>query len=224
MRSVSIMMMLLTAVAGAACQEQVVSMCADAKLVNGWCPESEVGYVASLPVANHSLFEALDAHGHAMEIEHVRCQTCLEAMKTDGFCGPCRIGYVNRAAYFSPLTWTLARGRPTDVAQLECAECRTHANRCHVALADPTADATGWCGTCRTGWVGNVAFRDAERYESAAAELPRLLAAIRMSDRCEYCAVALFMDKRCPRCDIHYRDGAELVRDPAARAPAGSEG
>ena len=136
MRIVAILMMLVTAVAGTAGHDPVVETCAEARLVNGWCKTCEIGYVASVPVRNHDLFEALDAHGHPMDIEFVRCPTCREAIETDGYCERCRLGYVRSAGYFSRLTWTLARGKLTDLSKIECAECREHANRCHVALTD----------------------------------------------------------------------------------------
>lgn len=207
----------------------VACTCARAKLRNGWCSACRVGYVAGIPVRSAMLFEALDAHGHDIDPSSIECAECRAAIGADGFCPTCRRGFVQGQLYFSRLTYAIAKGSFADPAAISCLRCRgileaepARAQRRIDAIKDhrpPRAsavpggstarfgdDEAAWCGDCRIGYVGNVAFRDRAMLAVGRAECDRLLRAIAMADRCASCAVAFFMGARCPRCRIDYRE------------------
>ena len=50
--------------------------CEEARRTNGWCAAKNVGYVASVEIRSHALYEALDAHGHDIDPAAVTCATC----------------------------------------------------------------------------------------------------------------------------------------------------
>lgn len=86
--------------------------CAVSKLYGGWCKGCGVGYLAGIEIKSADMFEALDAHGHDIMPERIRCQRCREAIPKDGYCKICRMGFVNKLAYLSRLTYLLAQGEP----------------------------------------------------------------------------------------------------------------
>ena len=178
----------------AAALEDKECRCVTAKLTNGWCSQCEVGYVASVKIPSYMLFEALDAHGHTVSPDRIKCESCQKVLQNDGFCERCKIGFVRKKAYFSRLTYCLARGDVKDLSKITCSSCRQ--------LKEP-----GWCDHCKMGLVGNVAFRDRESLAQAAKEYRLLLSAVETLKRCEMCAVARFTGSKCPKCQISYRDG-----------------
>ena len=172
-----------------------VCTCADARLVNGWCETHEKGYLASIEIPSKRLFEALDAHGHEVDPDSFKCETCRHALETDGFCEDHRIGFLNGQAYFSRLTHVLSSGSITPIGEIDCPLCRAN------------AEGHGWCDAHGIGMIGNVAIEDREAYEHAVESMRILHEAIRAAGRCEYCAVAIQTDTTCPRCRIRYRNG-----------------
>ena len=175
--------------------------CEEAKRTNGWCREANVGYVASLLIRSPMLYEALDAHGHAVDPSAVACGTCRAALKSDGFCADHRMGYVGGEAYLSPLTYHLARGRSIDPAAITCRACRRHTR------------GIGWCDRHRVGIVGRVAFDDRQEFEELVEAYRLLEAAIRTSERCETCAAAMVAEGYCPVHRLKYRDGQAIAGD-----------
>jgi hypothetical protein len=176
-----------------------VCMCADARLVNGWCEAHEVGYVAGLEIRSAELFETLDTHGHVIAPEFIRCAKCLEARQTDGFCEEHRMGFVEGLAYLSPLTYHLAKGEiKQDLDGIACPVCKRN------------AESYGWCPKCNVGMVGHVEIRDTASFEKLLRAYDTLLSARETVARCELCASAMVVDGRCPVCKIAYKDGQPI--------------
>ena len=175
--------------------------CAEARHANGWCEATDTGYVGGLPLRSKMLWETMDAHGHELDLTTFQCTNCKQAIRTGGFCELHRIGFVHDLAYFSRLTYELARGEAIDPAKLDCPVCRRN------------AATHGWCDEHRVGLAGDIAIRDRAAWERVAAELELLERASATAERCEYCAVAMVTDTRCPFCRVEYRDGRELPED-----------
>jgi len=168
------------------------------KLHNGWCEACKKGYVAGILVPSAMLLEALDAHGHDFDPASIKCKTCQEAIKTQGFCDRDNMGFIHNLAYVSRLTYHLAKGTPMDVSKLTCKKCRQFARK------------HGWCEACHRGMAGNVVFTNRNDFEQAARQIDFLMSVIKMIDRCEMCAVARFTGGKCPKCNILYeRDQPE---------------
>jgi len=152
------------------------------------------------------LFEALDAHGHEIDLSAVRCPTCKKSSEHDGYCEVCRIGFYRKKAFFTRLTFELARGTPLKREALKCEECRRH------------MEPTRWCERCDTGNIGNVLVSSKQGYEAAKREFERLLAAIKMLPQCERCALAYFMRTLCPDCRKSF-DAEGLNDKPRPESP-----
>jgi hypothetical protein len=173
--------------------------CEAARLDTGWCELHDVGYVASIPIRSRVLYETLDAHGHTLDLDAFRCESCKEAIRTDGFCERDRIGFIERQAYFSRLTYELARGEKRPPETTACPVCRENAG------------SHGWCETHGVGMIGAVQAKDRQGYDKAAAALEILIAANEVSATCEGCAVAMITDSLCARHRISYRDGKPVA-------------
>ncbi|MGE3165332.1 MAG: hypothetical protein AB7O52_10545 [Planctomycetota bacterium] len=171
-------------------------VCAEAVVQNGWCTACDRGYVAGIVIRLEMLWEALDAHGHVIDPDRIECSQCQLALAQDGFCESCRWGFVGQQLYYSRLTYLLARGQV--VSELACAQCRE-------ASADPC-----WCGDCEAGMIGNVRLDDRSLFLLAVPELARLRRAIELTKQCRFCAVASFLDSRCMKCRIEYRNGQSI--------------
>ncbi len=169
--------------------------CAATKTSNGWCGGCDIGYVAGVQIKSRELFEAIDAHGHQVDPNSYRCESCREALATDGFCGACKTGFVRKEAYFSKLTYYLAKGSARDPSEIKCSACRE--NSAHQ----------GWCDACGVGMVGRFAFTDRADFEAASKAQRVLIRAIELAAKCEICAIAMAVDRSCYRCNISYEDG-----------------
>ncbi len=176
--------------------------CEADKVKNGWCRKCEVGYVAAVAITSEVLFEALDAHGHHIDANSMKCESCQKALASDGFCTRCNWGFVDQQLYFSKLTYSLATGKTKALSSIKCSSCRKN-------ILKP-----GWCDSCEVGMVGNVAFGDKKMFGQASREYRKLLAAVQVARRCEICAVALMTDTKCPTCKKTYKDGKEIVIPP----------
>jgi hypothetical protein len=163
--------------------------------MSGWCERHGVGYVADVRIRSWALYETMDAHGHAVGISTFQCPQCQKAFDSDGYCVEHRIGFVGKKAYFSRLTFELARAQTTDPAKLYCPVCRKNA-RGH-----------GWCEAHQTGMVGSLAIKGKERYQEVAKAIEILEIASKKSENCEHCAMAIVTDGRCPFHRINYKDG-----------------
>jgi hypothetical protein len=140
----------------------------------------------------------MDAHGHAIGVATLECPECQKAFDSEGFCEEHRIGFFEKKAYFSRLTFELARAQIANPAKITCPVCRKNA-RGH-----------GWCEAHQIGMVGNFAIRGRERYQEVAKALEILEIASTTSARCEHCAMAIVTDGRCPFHKINYKDGHPL--------------
>ncbi len=176
--------------------------CAASKLKGGWCKVCRVGHLASIKIESEMLFENLDAHGHDIDPSRLQCEVCKKAIKTDGYCDACRMGFVRGLAYLSRLTYHLARGVARDVPAIQCATCRN--NAVHF----------GWCDLCKVGMIGNVTIAEKGDFERAVPEFQRLLEARKMMKTCEMCAVALFADGYCLTCKKSYLGGKVVSAAP----------
>ena len=184
--------------------------CDAARLQNGWCESCKVGYVAGVKIPSPVLFEILDAHGHPVQFDNMKCQSCRVAYKSNGFCKRHRVGYVGQLAYFSRLTYYLAQGKSQERTRNTCKACREN-SKTH-----------GWCKVCSIGRVGNVTFKDEKIQAKAAKQYQRLLASIAKLADCEMCAAALFSSSRCPLCKISYKRGSKASQEqeaPKKKAP-----
>ena len=174
--------------------------CAQALENGGWCDVHEIGFIGSVEVDSRLLFDALDAHGHTVDPATFDCPSCREAIATAGFCATHRIGFFEGKAYFSRLSYSLARGRRLVPAAVECPTCRRH------------MAARGWCATCGVGMVGNVAIHDRRDFDEVDRALSIVESANRVAARCEHCAMAMVTDTQCPVCGIRYEGGKEAGR------------
>jgi hypothetical protein len=187
-RGISVVIVLLTVRPADPLPESGPCNCESTKAVGGWCPECKVGYLAGVRIPSRTLFEVLDAHGHDIDLNALRCATCRKAAADHGFCESCRIGFREKKAYFSRLTYELSGARPVDRSRLKCEACRR--STAHLR----------WCTSCRLGMVGNLAFEIDVDFHFAKQEFERLLTAVEMLSTCEQCAVAYFARSICPKC------------------------
>jgi len=169
--------------------------CATAVLEDGWCGTCSVGYVAAIRVPSEALFDIVDAHGHEMDLSSLTCPGCRSAAASDGYCGTHKIGFVSGRGYVSLLTYFLALGDQVVGPDLRCEVCRGHLG------------SAGWCGRCGRGILGYKAYANRALFDRTQTARQRLLDAVAHLNTCEYCAVAMFADGRCPKCNITYRDG-----------------
>ena len=163
-----------------------------------WCEQHQVAWVAGVRLTSWELFEALDAHGHEVDIDLLGCAACKQAHADDGFCEEHRIGFVDGKAYFSALTYSLARGEIKEPLAISCPVCRKN------------AETHGWCSTHEVGMVGNVELRNEDDYRRAAEAYRRLLRASATAERCEVCAAMMMIDGTCRVHDATYKDGKLL--------------
>jgi hypothetical protein len=178
--------------------------CEEAQQRCGWCRRCNVGYVGGLRVASAVLFEGIDPHGHVLDNESLQLQACREAIRTDGYCDAVGFGFVGGRAYFTRLTYGLARAATVDDA---CAECRSLLGR------------TGWCAACSRGVVGNVALTDRTLFTQTAAEFARLRRGIELAQTCETCGVAMVAHHTCPTCLISYESLEPTLLRPSQPLP-----
>jgi len=173
--------------------------CPAAVLSHQWCWRCNVGYIAGRRIECTMLFEALDPHGHELDNESLQLQMCREAIRSDGHCDAVGFGFVGGKAYFTRLTWGLAKGQTVDPAALGCGTCGSHASE------------PGWCDSCSRGIVGNVAFAERDLFERTRHEYQILAAAIDRAPVCEFCACAMVAHLTCPKCQISYESGASAA-------------
>ena len=169
--------------------------CASRKEIGVWCDACAVGHVAAVRIKSVALFQAIDAHGHHTNPESLRCEACRKLAKSGGYCDSCRTGFVSGKAYFSKLTYLLARGTLTDSPSVKCKTCRGHTRE------------PGWCDTCSVGMIGHIAFKNKEVFNQALKARDVLLRAVEQVDKCLSCAIAMAVDRECRRCRKSYKDG-----------------
>lgn len=172
-----------------------VCTCATSRTTNGWCAVHAFGYVAGVKITSEWLYETLDAHGHDVDLSTFICPSCKSAIAASGFCDEHRVGFVGGRAYFSRLTYELARGTVLHPSEISCATCRKN------------SETHGWCDRDRVGMVGPYAIADRAAYDRAVHQVGILEVANAAAERCRYCAAAIVTDTQCPVCRIRYKDG-----------------
>lgn len=178
--------------------------CANVREQGGWCGVCKIGYVAAVRIESAALFHAIDAHGHNINPESFRCATCRKMIASDGFCASCRTGFAQGQAYFSRITYLLAKGTVRSAATISCATCKAHVGK------------PAWCEPCGVGMVGHVAFTDKEMFSRAKVAYDGLLAAVAKVPTCLSCAVAIAVDRSCRRCKKSYLHGKLVVSKKAS--------
>ena len=176
--------------------------CAQAIDSDGWCDVHGLGYIGSVEITSARLYETLDAHGHEVDPETFTCATCRRAIELQGFCDVHRVGFLGGQAYFSRLSYLLARAERIDASTIVCATCRGHLG------------GRGWCEACGMGLVGRIVIRDRASYDEVDRALAIVESAGQTASRCEHCAVAMVTDTTCPYCGIRYEGGKEVERVP----------
>lgn len=167
--------------------------CEQAKISGRWCIPCKQGYLAGVRIPSHQLFEALDAHGHEFDPNLLQCENCKRLAATEGFCDACGFGFWKNQLYFSALTYHLARGQT--VLEFNCDGCNANSVK------------FGWCDRCRRGMIGNIAISNPEEFDRATKAFQKLLLALEILPKCEWCAVALFSDGFCTTCKASYKAG-----------------
>jgi len=162
--------------------------CAEAIPQHGECEECARRWIAGREVPSATLHEALDAHGHEVDVERIICLECAEMVEVDGFCRRCRMGWIGEQLYYSEFSWALHHGTVRSEEPLECRGCRE------------LRGEAGTCGRCGTGWVGVVAFDDRSAHRIAMREFRRLEEAIERSRICDPCGATSFFGVLCPTC------------------------
>ena len=197
---------MLLLLGGVASTDVTRCACAPGPEIGRWCEMHERGYVGPFEITSKRLYETLDAHGHDLKLDSFTCPTCRQAIESDGLCEAHKIGFVSGQAYFSVLTFHLAKGERREPSDLECPVCREN------------AESHGWCEACGVGMVGHTAIADEADYARVLRAIEVLHMAIDAAERCEDCALAIITDTRCPVCRILYKDGKPLEpAEPAER-------
>lgn len=174
-------------------------VCDSAKNKGGWCHVCKIGHVAGVRISSYDFFEALDAHGHDFNPASIKCESCRKVLDAGGYCEKCRMGFVGTLAYLSPLTYYIAQGTYRGTDALSCTTCKTNADR------------GGWCDSCKVGMIGNVAVQDKAEFDRALVAYRIFRDAVNMLEQCEFCAIAMIADGKCPTHKLTYREGRPVV-------------
>ena len=119
---------------------------------SGWCEACQLGYVAGVTIRSKVLYDALDAHGHDVDVAGLGCASCRAAASSDGFCAEHSRGFVGGRLYVSRLAYHTARGEPQAVPrelELLASAVETSA-RCETCAAAIVLDGT--CRKCRLSY------------------------------------------------------------------------
>jgi hypothetical protein len=171
-----------------------VCICAKAKIHDGWCDVCGFGWVAGLKIPSKLLFTTID-HGHEVGENVLRCESCRQAVKTDGFCDLCKTGFYRGKIYFSPFTHFLAKGTRIVRGELSCTTCARN------------VDEGGWCADCKRGVFGTIAVIEREHFDEAVAAFGRLKLGLAHLDKCELCGIAMYSNGMCPTHRLVYKEG-----------------
>lgn len=172
--------------------------CEAVRQSDGWCRRCKVGYLAGVKVASPKFFDALDTHGHKIDPARVLCATCRKNYDSDGYCPSCRYGFVNKQAWFSRLSYYLARAPVQPADSIACATCLKNTH------------SSGWCEACNRGMVGFHAYNNHAEFDQAARMRELLMVAVDVADQCLTCALAIINDAECITCRVRYLNGKKL--------------
>lgn len=158
--------------------------------------------VFGIEIKSEKLRKALA--GFEMDESKIRCPGCKAAMKTDGRCEHCHVSMAHGKAYRSPVAYALAKGKPVTEEQVK--SCPEKCDECVKAYGE-----NGFCKGCGVGFVAGRMFSNEEDYDAAKAAYATLTRAVKASDSCEGCAVAMVTDGTCDQCKVDFKDG-KLVK------------
>lgn len=178
---------------------QSVCHCATITQSDGWCGKCKFGYLAGIKIESAALFDALDPHGHDIDPASLRCDQCRKAFDSHGYCEPCKIGFVRKQAFFSRLTYGLARGTLKNPGAVTCPTCVKNTT------------LPGWCEACRVGLVGHRAYEDRKEFEEVVRVRNLLKSAIERGKKCLSCAIAMINDGPCVKCKVTFEGGREVA-------------
>lgn len=171
-----------------------ICTCDKARVNDGWCDPCGFGFVAGLKIPSKLLFTTID-HGHEVGENILRCESCRQAIKSDGFCTLCQTGFFQNKLYLSSFTHCLAKGTRISRAEITCPTCIRN------------MEEGGWCDSCKRGIFGNVAVIQREHFDEAAAAFRRLKIGLSHLDKCELCGIAMYANGMCPKHRLVYKDG-----------------
>ena len=119
---------------------------------SGWCEACSVGYVADNTIRSKALYDALDPHGHDVDVAGMPCASCRAAASSDGFCAQHARGFVGGRAYLSRLAYHVARHEPEKVQEELglLAKAMQTVERCELCAAAMVLDGT--CPRCRLSY------------------------------------------------------------------------
>jgi len=131
--------------------------CALERQRSGWCAACGVGYVAAREIRSKALYDALDAHGHDVDVPGLACSSCREAARTDGYCATHGRGFVGGRAYLSRLAYHVARGEPEKIERelVLLEKALETLERCELCAAAMVLDGT--CPKCRLSYSNGSA-------------------------------------------------------------------
>ena len=132
-----------------------------------------------------------------VDLDALKCASCKTAFQSDGACAHCSVGFADKKVYHSGVAYRLVKGETKDLSDIGRPTCRK------------SAEKPGWCGCCKVGMVGSIAFEDEKESEQAAEAREVLLSAA--ANKCEACAVALVTNGKCDVCKVEYKDGKKLA-------------
>lgn len=171
-----------------------VCICEKARIHDGWCDVCGFGWVAGLKIPSKLLFTTID-HGHEVNLQFMRCESCRQAAKSDSFCPLCHFGYYKNKVYFSPFTHCLARGIRMSRSEITCPTCLRN------------MEEGGWCESCKRGMFGNVATTEREKFDEVVAAFRRLKLGLAYLEKCELCGIAMYANGMCPKHHLVYEGG-----------------
>jgi len=138
---------------------------------------------------------------------HADVCVCATVDQGTGWCSACEVGFVGSVKVPSADLFEMIdpHGHELNPAGISCETCVN------------ALETGSFCKPCGIGYVDGRAYvsrlayliANAEPGNSPAleSEFERLQMALERLADCELCGVASYVDGRCPKCRIHYRDG-----------------
>ncbi len=148
--------------------------CEENQRAAGWCGPCATGYVAGQEVRSATLFEAIDTHGHEVDVSSLECPGCKTAASRNDICATCDRGIVDGRIYASKLSYYLALGEAKNAAEIAAAAHEYELLR--LALTDidrcETCAVARYFGSlCPLCWV---TYHDGEPVETTPPTRSRL--------------------------------------------------
>ncbi len=163
-----------------------------------WCEACGGGVAFGQRIKSKDLVAALA--GHEMKASGIKCSGCKTAFEKSGDCKHCKLGFRQGLAFHSPVSLSLAKGELINAEKIDCPRCK--------AIAEKGA---GECTGCKMGVVAGLMFHGKDDYASARKANAVLARAIKTSDKCPGCAVAMVGDGTCQGCKVSFKDGKKVA-------------